>query len=428
MSGDQHEAAAGGVAMKGKQIDWPRADYSRIPNVLYHDPALYEVEQERIFQGKTWLFMGYEAEVPKSGDFRRSYLGDIPVVFNRLNDGSVHAFVNRCAHKGAIVRREECGNARTHVCIYHQWAYDQKGNLVGVPFQRGIGGEGGASPEFRREDHPLRKLRVESLKGLLFATFSNEVEPLRDYLGEKIVSHIESRVHGTIRILGYQRQTIRGNWKMYSENSRDQYHGSLLHKFQGTFLSRTTTGGGLIMDPHRRHALIFSVPGKTFAKFSDSADLVHDIERFSDERMALFVDEFKDGRASSVCSLFPNAVFQQLRSSLATRQIRPRGPEQFELLWTLFGFEEDDEEMRRLRLIQANLGGPAGYVASEDGEAIEIVHRATRTQQKSVSLLEMGGTGPIPESATTRMNELAVRGFWANYSELMGIEPENVVR
>jgi hypothetical protein len=40
----------------------------------------------------------------------------------------------------------------------------------------------------------------------------------------------------------------------------------------------------------------------------------------------------------------------------------------------------------------------------------------------------MGGTGPIPDRVTTRMNELALRGFWSYYSELMGTEPEAAIR
>jgi anthranilate 1,2-dioxygenase large subunit len=413
-------------------IPWTRNDYSRVPNLVYHDPELYRLEMQRIFQGEAWLFMGFEAEVPRPDDFRTTFLGEVPVLFNRAQDGTVHAFVNRCAHRGAVIRRELSGNARSHVCVYHQWCYNQQGDLVGVPFQRGIAGEGGASKAFRREDHPLQKLRVASHEGLLFATFSHKAPPLLEYLGETIAAHIARVVNGRrMRIIGYQRQTVRGNWKLYAENSRDQYHGSLLHKFLGTFLTKTTTAGGLTLDPRHRHSLIYSTPTRTFTgPLSDSADLVHDVEQFNDPRVVAYLPEFGDDYpyGNAICSLFPNAVFQQIRNSLATRQLRPRGPEQFELFWTLFGFEEDDAALREHRLLQVNMGGPAGFVSSEDGEAIELAHRATKAQPESVSLLEMGGTGPIPDRVTTRMNELALRGFWSYYSELMGTEPEAAIR
>ncbi len=101
-----------------------------------------------MFRGPTWLFLGLEAEIPNAGDFRASWLGDTPVVYNRAFDGTVYTFVNRCAHRGALVRREPWGNAADHTCIYHRWCYDIEGNLIGVPFQRGVNGRGGMAHDF----------------------------------------------------------------------------------------------------------------------------------------------------------------------------------------------------------------------------------------------------------------------------------------
>src|SRR5579859_1425403 len=100
---------------------WPAKDYSRVPYRLYHDAELYAREQERIFRGPTWNFLGFEAEIPNPGDFRQTLVGETPIVVNRGEHGEVTAFVNRCAHRGAMVRRELSGNAKQHICIYHQW-------------------------------------------------------------------------------------------------------------------------------------------------------------------------------------------------------------------------------------------------------------------------------------------------------------------
>ena len=62
---------------------WPALDYSRVPYRLYHDAELYGREQERIFGGPVWSFLGVEAEIPKPGDFRATYVGETPIVFNR---------------------------------------------------------------------------------------------------------------------------------------------------------------------------------------------------------------------------------------------------------------------------------------------------------------------------------------------------------
>ena len=53
--------------------------------------------------------------------------------------------------------------------------------------------------------------------------------------------------------------------------------------------------------------------------------------------------------------------------------------------------------MTRHRLRQANLAGPAGLVSMEDGEAVELVHRASvgRTTDDSYAVVEFGGRGAI---------------------------------
>src|SRR5438445_13144590 len=79
---------------------WPARDYSRVPYRLYHDAELHAREQERIFCGPAWNFLGLEAEILKPGDFRATYVGETPIIVNRDETGAVKAFVNRCAHAG----------------------------------------------------------------------------------------------------------------------------------------------------------------------------------------------------------------------------------------------------------------------------------------------------------------------------------------
>lgn len=411
---------------------WPALDYSRVPYRLYHDPEVYQAEQERIFRGPAWCFIGLEAEIPNPGDFRQTRIGDTPVVFNRDKDGTVHAFVNRCVHRGAIVRREIAGNADSHTCIYHHWCYALDGSLTSVPFRRGIRGKGGLDASFDIRSHGLQRLRVGSINGALFGTFSDAAEPLEDYLGAPITAQIRRLLHRPVKILGYHRQRIGGNWKLFAENTRDNYHASLLHEFLSTFgLDRATQKGGVAMDPRHRHNITYAEADSDTQEFAvetyANAAVRNDRLTLKDPAMLAFRREQADNLNVSVTSVFPNAVFVQVSNSLATRQLRPRGTGELEVFQTLLGYADEDAETTAHRLRQANLVGPAGFVSMEDGEAIELVQRASGPDGDKTTLIEMGGGGPITDR-DYRVTDVPLRGFWSYYAELLGIEPEGAVR
>jgi anthranilate 1,2-dioxygenase large subunit len=113
-------------------------------------------------------------------------------------------------------------------------------------------------------------------------------------------------------------------------------------------------------------------------------------------------------------------VVQQIQNTLATRHILPKGPDSFELLFTFFGYQDDDAEMDRLRLKHANLVGPAGYISMEDGYATELVQQAILRGGGDSSYIELGGD---VEGRDENLNtEAAIRSFWRYYRSVMEIE------
>jgi apoptosis-inducing factor 3 len=198
---------------------WPDDDLTVIPDWVYTDQKIYEREIERIFHGHTWNYVALEAEVPNSGDFIRSNIGPTPVVVARAPDGSINVFENRCAHRASEFCRELSGNARAFICPYHQWTYDLKGNLVGIPFRRGAGGKGGMPADFETADHGLRKLAVTAHRGVVFASYADDMESFPDYLGPEVLREFEATFDGRkLKILGHYRHSLPGNWKLYHEN------------------------------------------------------------------------------------------------------------------------------------------------------------------------------------------------------------------
>ena len=404
---------------------WPAsADGCRVPYEVFTSPALYAREQAAIFRGAVWCFVGLECEVPQAGDFKSTFIGDTPVIVTRDAEGGVNVLQNRCAHRGALVCRELRGNAPHLECVYHQWAYDLRGTLQSVPFRRGIRGKGGMPECFKLAEHGLEVLRVETLNGLIFASFDATVESLRDYLGPMVVGAIERLAKRPITLLGDQRQFVHGNWKLYAENTRDPYHASLLHLFHNTFgLYRSSQTGACKMDARHRHTLLYAMSGTSDvtvdrAVYKDSRSL-NTTFTLQDPSLLAGRKEFDDGITLVILSVFPNLVVQQIANTLAVRHIVPQGPGAFELVWTHFGYADDDAAMQTIRLKQSNLIGPAGLVAMEDGEAVEIVQRAIQHDQDKHSYIAMGGGRA--EDTEHLVTESAIVGFWESYRGLMGI-------
>jgi phenylpropionate dioxygenase-like ring-hydroxylating dioxygenase large terminal subunit len=403
-------------------LQWPENGITKVPYQVFLDRDIYAREQERIYRGPIWSFVALEAEIPKAGDYKATFIGDTPVVVTRDQGGELRAFVNRCAHRGALVCSEPHGNSTTLVCPYHQWCYDGAGNLVGIPFRRGIEGKGGYPKDFDLKKYSLTKLRVDSYDGLVFATFSDTVEPLLDYLGPAMTPFLDRHLSRPIKVLGYSRQYVNANWKLYFENVKDPYHASLLHLFHTTFgLYRATQGGGIIMDAKHRHDMLRALKKteeEELAGYKDAGLRTYDSQyKLADPSLLAGVKEY-DGL--HIHSIFPCLVVQQISNSLAVRQLLPKAPDRFELIFTYFGYEDDSEEMLAARVKQANLVGPAGFVSMEDGYASEIVQQAIIRDGDACSVLEAGGSAI--EDQETLVTETAIRGFWQNYRELMGFD------
>lgn len=407
------------------EFSWPeRGAGCEVPYGLFTEQAWFEREQQRIFRGPVWSFVGLAVEVPESGCFKTTYVGAVPVILLRDRDGHIQVLENRCAHRGALVCRELRGKQARLSCVYHQWTYDLGGRLLGVPFRAGIDGRGGMPPDFDPARHNLTRLRVAELHGLVFASFSDLSPPLADYLGPMVVASIARLCARPLTVLGDQRQFMHGNWKLYAENTRDPYHASLLHLFHNTFgLYRSTQTGACLMDDSHRHTMLYAKAATSDAK-ADS-EVYKDVRSYdtsfklADASVLAGRAEFDDGITLVILSVFPNLVLQQIANTLAVRQIVTHGVDGFELVWTHFGYADDDDALRAMRLKQANLIGPAGFVSMEDGEAVEIVQRAVREARDARSYIAMGGGRA--EDAQHLVTESAIIGFWQAYRKMMEI-------
>jgi phenylpropionate dioxygenase-like ring-hydroxylating dioxygenase large terminal subunit len=399
---------------------WPQEGLRRIPYDVYGREDVYAQERARVFEGPVWNFLCLDIELPKPGDYRATFVGDVPVIVARHRDGTIHAFENRCLHRGAMLCLKP-GNAKEISCVYHNWTYDLTGKLTGVAFQRGVNGKGGMPADFSIAGRRLRALKIAVFAGLVFGTFSDETPDIETYLGPEIAARIRRVMVRPIRLLGGVSQYLHSNWKIYADNLRDSYHASLLHMFFTTFkLNRLSMQGGIIVSENGGNHVSYSKMATDTNVDYDSATLRAKQEDFglADKTMLTGRDEFGDGITLQILTVFPGFILHQIQNSLAVRQILPKGVGETELNWTYFGFEDDDDSMRDTRLRQTNLVGPGGYISMEDGAVVNFVQR-TLPGGDHASIVEMGGAGTA--SQDTRVTESAVRGFWRLYRERMGV-------
>ena len=400
---------------------WPAEGATRVPYWVYQDEDIYREEQQKIWRGDTWSYLCLEAELPAPKSFVTTFVGDMPVVVTRDAAGALHAWENRCAHRGALVCMKARGTAERFSCIYHNWTYDHEGNLTNVAFRRGIAGKGGMPADAKPESQAPKKLRVASVNGLVFGTLSPNAPSLESYIGPEILARLKRVLIKPLKVLGTYTQVLPNNWKLYMDNVKDTYHASLLHLFFTRFrINRLTQGGGVFVSPDGAHHCTYTemVEDRGDAYEKDGMRSAG-TQNFSLENPEVLdqVDEFGDRVSIQILSLFPGFVLHQIRNSLAARQLVPKGIDRTELHWTLFGFADDDEAMTRRRLLQANLVGPAGYISMEDGAATGFVQRGVAGSPERASVIEMGGA--TIGSGDSRITETAVRGLWKAWRQHM---------
>ena len=203
----------------------------RIHRRVYTDPAIFELEMERLF-GRTWLYVGHDSQVRKPGDFFCTRLGRNPVVLVRHTDENIRVLHNRCGHRGAKVVSTESGSKREFRCCYHGWRYATDGRLISVPARHGYpkGAVDISDPAFGMQSVP----RVDSYRGFVFASLAAEGPSLSEFLGHMSTSFddlVDRAPEGEIEVAGgIARHVYRGNWKLIFENVNDGLHPLSVHQ------------------------------------------------------------------------------------------------------------------------------------------------------------------------------------------------------
>ncbi len=185
---------------------------------FYHDQDIYERDLERVFR-RHWHCIAHESVIPNANDFEVFRMADEQVILTRHADGSIHALLNVCRHRGAEVCTKDKGNARVFVCPYHAWTYSNDGALRAARLM---------PKEFRREDHGLKRLHVRVVEGLVFVSFAKL--PL-DFTEVEHLLHATCGQYGwgNAKVAHRESYAVSANWKLAVENYVECYHCGPAH-------------------------------------------------------------------------------------------------------------------------------------------------------------------------------------------------------
>lgn len=192
-----------------------------IPASNYFDPERWQREVDMIFK-RVPLLLAMTAEIKEVNTYKAIDVVGMPVLISRGADGVARAFVNMCSHRGAQLVDPGVGTARRFACPYHNWTYNQEGDLVGVFKQDDFG-------QLDTSCLGLTQLPIAERAGLIWVTLSPDSKLDFDAFFAGYDEMLEfcdfaSMNHFGTRILAGP------NWKISFDGYVDFYHLPILHK------------------------------------------------------------------------------------------------------------------------------------------------------------------------------------------------------
>ena len=361
------------VAKPVSAADYVNGASGTVDRRIFWDPAIYQQELERVFF-RSWLFVAHESQVEQPGAFVTTYMGEDSVIVVRGDDQAINVFLNSCPHRGNRVCFADSGQSRSFVCNYHGWAFGLEGALKKMPKM----GLYKASPGFRMEDWGLRRARVASYKGLVFATFDETAPSLDAWLGDfrwylDAVLDVED---GGSEFLpgGATRSVINCNWKFPADNFvGDIYHALWTH-LGGADPTLGRHGGVIVENEGSYHVSVNGHGWEFNDSFFGNAATMGDREllRYMRSRQTAITERLGKFRADmwgavSSATIFPNFAF--LPGYFTFRTFQPKGPTKTEIhAWTLVPKNMPDDIKDRFRRGSMRTFSPGGILEMDDGE------------------------------------------------------------
>lgn len=418
----------------------------RVHRSVYADPAIFELEMERLF-GRAWLLLGHESQVPHPGDYFTTRMGREPVILIRNGEKEISVLINRCAHRGSMVCAEGRGNVERFVCPYHGWSYDRAGALKAVPLASSF--PQGKLSELRLKAAP----RVATYRGFIFASLSPKGESLEQFLGPakgSLDDFVDRAPGGELEVAGgVFKHAYYGNWKLMLENHLDGAHPAWVHA-SSVAVARNAPEPGKPGEEHyydiavrqmRQNGAPESVWEATgiwttprghgyMGDYHDDSRLVAGLGNpvFEEYRSAL-IKEHGPEKADRILRvtlwntiLYPNASFMSQFRQL--RIIHPLAVDRSVVYTYSFRMKQAPERMFRDTIAFSNVvNGTGSWVLTDDLEVYERIQRGFSSGAVEWAYIGRGHGRDVAEPdgtlrGATGTSEVFIRGqmrAWLDY-------------
>ena len=366
---------------------------------IYSDPDLFEEEKEKIFK-KVWHLAIHQSEVPNRGDFRAyRHTGGTRLVIVRGDDMKVRTFYNICPHRGNLIVYEPTGNAKKFTCIFHQWAFNARGDCIDIPR-----GKAGYQERLCKDDVSLKEVRTEvAYGGFVWVNLDDNAPDLKSEIGSVLDYMLPELEAEPLETFWYYQATLKTNFKLIHDTNSEFYH-DYLHVYN------RVTG---MLDPNSGYFQ------RKYTAFPGGHASVGS--------MAVNYDAYKgSGRSElgwphlapkgwKLVDLFPCITFNLRTSVLRIDTYIPLAPNLVIEEFRALGLKSDTPEIRRQREKDAAvIWGPFGRNLHEDllassGQGIAMARGA-----EVMSVLQ------AREENLTIHDEVGMRHYLTEWSRRMG--------
>jgi len=339
-----------------------------LPARVYSDPALFELQRERVF-ARTWQYAGHDDLVRVAGQvFPFTLLPgglDEPLVLTRDGDDQIHCLSNVCTHRGTLVV-EGAGHLSQLRCRYHGRRFSLDGRFHSMP-------EFEETKNFPSKADDLPRVELARFERFLMVALA----PATAF--DDVAAAMRARVAGLpFADLVYDESAARdylveANWALYVDNYLEGFHIPYVHSSLATTLDYGAYA--IELEPYAVLQLGIAKPG---------------------ERSFALPAEHRDaGRAIAAYYLwlFPTTMFNVYPWGMSVNVVTPLAVDRTRVSFLPFVWDESARG--------EGAGSGLDRVEREDEAIVEAVQRGVRSR-----LYDRGRYSPTREAGVHHFHRL----------------------